>query len=61
MAWTSIFPLVIYLVGIALALFIARYAWQRRSIPGAEFLALYMLSATLWSIGVLIDILLGSR
>ncbi len=65
MDWQSIFyllPVLIFfvlplLVGIAATLWIARYAWRRRSVPGVEYFAGYMLSAVVWSLGTVLVVL----
>lgn len=57
MDWQQLFyliPVVFFvvlpsLIGIVVTLGIARYAWIRRAVPGAKYLAFYMLTATLWS------------
>ncbi len=54
MDWGFIFSVLLNLVGAAIGLAIARYAWQRRSIPGAEFFALYMVAAVIWSLSGLV-------
>ena len=52
MDWGFILSVLLNLVGAAIGLAIARYAWRRRSIPGAEFFALYMVAAVIWSLSV---------
>ncbi|MBN1484880.1 MAG: PAS domain S-box protein [Chloroflexia bacterium] len=54
MDWYQITYLLIQILGVVLALLIARYAWRRRTVPGAEFLALYMVAAVVWSVGLLV-------
>lgn len=64
MDWQSIFyllPVIIFfvlplLVGIAVALWMARYAWRRRSVPGVEYFASYMVMAVVWSLGTVMTV-----
>jgi PAS domain S-box-containing protein len=53
MDW-GVILLLLDIVGIIAALALGRYAWRRRSIPGAEFFALYMLAAVVWSISIMV-------
>ena len=61
MDWQRIFyliPVLLFiimplLIGMMVALSIARYAWLRRSVPGARYLAFYMLAAPVWALGTL--------
>jgi len=65
MDWQSIFywlPVIIFfivplLIGIAVTLWLTVYAWRRRSVPGVEYFAGYMLAAVLWSLGTVMVIL----
>jgi len=54
MDWNLVLSVLLDLVGIVVALSIATYAWRRRAIPGAEFFALYMVSAVVWSLSILV-------
>lgn len=54
MDWGFVLSVLLNLVGAAIGLAIARYAWRRRSIPGAEFFALYMVAAVIWSLSILV-------
>ncbi|MGB8644998.1 MAG: PAS domain S-box protein [Anaerolineae bacterium] len=54
-----IIPALLNLAGIITALVIARYAWQRRNIPGAEFFSAYLIAAVTWAIGVSLMGLMG--
>jgi signal transduction histidine kinase/FixJ family two-component response regulator len=49
MDWELAFYIISHSVGIVVSLGIARYAWQHRSIPGAEYFALFNLCAVQWS------------
>ncbi len=50
MSWSVLFSYVVpYALGMIASLVLARYAWRRRSLRGAEYFALYMLAAVEWS------------
>ncbi len=67
MDWQSIFywlPFIIFfvaplIVGILVALWLAFYAWRRRSVPGVEFFAGYMVAAVTWSLGLVMGVFTG--
>ncbi len=57
MDWQTLFSYIIpHLVGIITSLILARYAWKRRTIRGAEYFALYMLAAVEWSLCTLLGL-----
>ncbi len=57
MNWSALFYYIVpYSVGIIASLILARYAWRRRSIRGAEYFALYMLAAVEWSVCALLSL-----
>lgn len=57
MTWQVFLLVILNLVGIGVALAVAVYAWRRRSVPGAEFFALYMLAAAVWATSALVFLL----
>ena len=57
MDWELVYYLISLSISIVLSLGVARYAWQRRSIPGAGYFALFMLGAVLWAFGTLLTLL----
>ncbi len=56
MEWELILYIIILGAGIVISLAIARYAWQRRSIPGVEYFVLYSLAAVLWALGTILGL-----
>jgi PAS domain S-box-containing protein len=50
MDWKNTFLIISYTIGILVSLGVARYAWQRRSIPGARYFALFNLFALQWAL-----------
>ena len=64
MDWQSIFywlPVLIFfvaplMIGIVVTLWLAFYAWRRRSVPGVEYFAGYMMAAVLWSLGTVMGV-----
>jgi PAS domain S-box-containing protein len=50
MDWEKTFLIISYTIGILVALGVARYAWGRRSIPGARYFALFNLFALQWAL-----------
>ncbi|MGC9398682.1 MAG: histidine kinase N-terminal 7TM domain-containing protein [Anaerolineae bacterium] len=68
MDWQStvyILPVVVFfvlplLVGIGVTLWLAIYAWRRRSAPGVKYFAAYMIAAVLWSLGMVMGVFFSS-
>jgi signal transduction histidine kinase/CheY-like chemotaxis protein len=54
-----LFQVIPLAVGAGVSLIIARYAWRRRSVPGVEYFAAYMLAAVVWSTCTLVALLTG--
>jgi PAS domain S-box-containing protein len=57
MDWENIFLIISYTIGILVSLGVARYAWQRRSIPGARYFALFNLFAVQWALSSILALL----
>jgi PAS domain S-box-containing protein len=56
MDWELVYYITSLSITIVVSLGVARYAWRRRSIPGADYFALYMLGALLWALGMLLQV-----
>ena len=56
MDWELVYYMTSLSISIVLSLGVARYAWRRRSIPGAEYFALFMLGAVLWAFGTILTL-----
>jgi PAS domain S-box-containing protein len=58
MNWENIFLIISHTIGILVSLGVARYAWQRRSIPGARYFALFNLCAVQWSLSSILALVI---
>jgi len=54
MDWELVYYMTSLSISIVVSLGAASYAWRRRSIPGAEYFALFMLGAVLWAFGTIL-------
>ena len=61
MDWELVYYFTSLSISIVLSLGIARYAWRRRSVPGAEYFALFMLGAVLWAFGTLLTLVISNE
>jgi PAS domain S-box-containing protein len=54
MDWGNIFCAISHIIGILVTLGVVRYVWQRRSVPGARYFALFNLLAVQWSLSTIL-------
>ena len=54
MNWSFLLPVIVSVFGIVAALVVALYAGKRGTVPGVAYFALYMLTAAVWALGMLL-------
>jgi signal transduction histidine kinase/DNA-binding response OmpR family regulator len=52
--WSFLLPVIVSVFGIVAALVVALYAGKRGTVPGVAYFALYMLTAAVWALGMLL-------
>lgn len=57
MEWTQLFFAILLSIGTLMSVGIAVFAWRRRSIPGAEYFAIYALAVALWCFGATLTLI----
>ncbi len=55
MNWSFLLPIIVSIFGIVAALVVALYAGKRGTVPGVAYFALYMLTAAVWALGMLLS------
>jgi two-component system sensor histidine kinase/response regulator len=60
MVWEEVFYISASIAGILISLGVARYAWKHRSVPGAEYFALYNLCAVQWAFSSILAVVATS-